>query len=160
MTLPGFNGSRVRARPAHVVDVPQRRRPRVGWQRGTTVYLLLLSQLLCTLHFSLVRHGFCFAHGEAIDQHGDASPAPSHERGTASRDELSLSGRGEPSAELRHPHEHCLSQAHRRDGTLEARLLSSVDCWTAPAAFCECTTLWRTDRTALLRVAPKQSPPA
>ena len=134
-----------------------------SWRRrkvqAIAARVLLFSQLLGTLHLALVQHVLCFEHGEAIEQQGDRSPAISAEGGNAPQNELNLRGPSQRIAERGHPHEHCLIQAYRRDALFEAAFAFSGEHWTASDGPCELSRFCQPDRVALLRVAPKQSPP-
>lgn len=135
-----------------------------SWRRrtiqATAARVLLFSQLLGTLHLALVQHVLCFEHGEAIEQQGHASPVILAEDGDAPQNGLNLRGPSQRIAERGHPHEHCLIQAYRRDALFEAAFVFSGEYWTASDAPCELGRFRQPDRVALLRVAPKQSPPA
>ncbi len=125
--------------------------------RGMVALLALasfgLGPLLTSLHLSLVRHTLCAEHGELveIEQPSDTESAPVSAAALISRD---------VSVNDPHAHHHCDAAPVRVLPTLRpqvardpsqpiaGRTLPSARGWTAPI-----------QRIALLRLAPKASPP-
>jgi hypothetical protein len=116
--------------------------------------LLIGAQGLAALHFVVVSHHFCLDHGSV--GHGDApaaaapAEAPS-ERAAVRRGDHDAAG-----------HEHCtfLARLAERSDLTRAGPVLEAPRATAAAGVNEAAEARPQDRTALLLLAPKQSPPA
>lgn len=119
-------------------------------------HLCLAAHLAGLLHVVLVRHATCPSHGEMV--HGDVIAVSAAPAGDDSRRSVS----DHPVKGPEEPDDHCLYLATRRQdlaalspGSTSAILPASAVAPSAPApahAF--------VDPSALLRLAPKTSPPA
>jgi hypothetical protein len=114
----------------------------------------VLGELAGVAHLALVQHALCLEHGEFVhsDERGSWSAVPHKESVTPT-----LRARDDAAAE--HGHAHCSTAAHRREALrIEAAASEGV---TPPAAFalawppCQAQSFGQ----AILRFAPKCSPP-
>jgi len=134
----------------------ERRRAPVSNRALATVFGALVAWLVAgthlasTLHFALISHRICAAHGELEHAHAHAVPSANDSTTTAAwRD----SGEAE--------HEHCtLAGTPREELSLAAPARFAI----APAPRVETTSIARAKakhpaRATLLLFAPKQSPP-
>lgn len=116
------------------------------------VALFLAAQVSSFTHELLVRHVTCPEHGELI--HADESTAGSP------AEEPALAVRAAPAAISTHGHEHCLACTARRGQLFIAAPTAALV--VAPALKLAAGAARRTTPApvALLRLAPKSSPPA
>jgi hypothetical protein len=123
----------------------------LGLAAVTVAWVVVLAQLATTLHFSLISHEICAAHGELLH----AAPAPSehprhHSAGTAVL----------PGADAEH--DHCPLLGRRHDHTA---LVAPPSVELAPGVAALAPNGGEGERVELSRAlilltAPKQSPPA
>ena len=120
------------------------------------VLALLVTQGASTAHEALVPHAWCAEHQELVDVSADAqgsvAVAPAPEGRTIS------SGRTDLPA-VHGEHSHCWVRAHRQDGSSTSPVACAEASTASPLEVCP-TLLSATVRViAVLRVAPKASPP-
>ena len=121
-----------------------------------TGVLLLAGQLSSLAHFALVQHARCAEHGELVHARAEGAPvaaAPTATRGTSALTPAA--------AEEAHGHDHCVLGVARRSGAL----LPGRTTPTAPAprpsgVAARSLATPAAPSVALLRLAPKSSPPA
>jgi hypothetical protein len=119
--------------------------------------LLLAAQLVALGHLLVVRHTICPEHGEAIhsESPSEAQTLGSSHEATAADPTL---GAGAPTAE--HTHDHCLALANTRERFAP---LPAPDVMPGPllvaATLPSLAIIGGAPAVALLRLAPKNSPP-
>jgi hypothetical protein len=123
-----------------------------------TSTLLLAAQLLTLGHLLIVRHTICPEHGEAIHSGSaseDGALRPTHEHATGDQALVA----GAPPAE--EAHEHCLARTNTRE---RFALLPVLDVAPGPLLLVaprpSLAAVAVTQALAVLRLAPKNSPPA
>jgi hypothetical protein len=132
-------------------------RSRCASLRATST-LLLAAQLLTLGHLLIVRHTICPEHGEAIHSGSPSETqalGPSHEGSTNAP---ALDGGAAPAE---HEHDHCLAQANTRE---RFALLPAADSMPGPLLLApplpSLAAVAATPAVAVLRLAPKNSPPS
>ncbi len=120
--------------------------------------LLLLAQFATLGHLLIVRHTICPEHGEALHAgaYGQAQGLPATHAGATNDPALD---KGTAPAE--HAHDHCLARANTRE---RFALLPFLDVAPGPlllaAPLPSRTSAAVTPALAVLRLAPKNSPPS
>jgi hypothetical protein len=117
--------------------------------------LTLTGQLSTFVHFVAVHHVVCPEHGELVElEHGSQAAATEADRsdGTAVR----ASGQDHHG----HGHDHCTMAAELRQRTTPTQLRAVTDIAPEPVRLAPPAVTPRPAALALLRVAPKSSPPA
>ncbi len=122
------------------------------------VSVLVLGQLLGSLHFALVQHVICPEHGELAHTASTEASTPWVARGVGGPSETVVPSRS-ASVQSQDDHQHCLIQAQRRDTVLRggpstpliADGFNEGNHWADVPPF---------KSSALFRLAPKHSPPA
>jgi hypothetical protein len=142
---------------------PENGRATRTWGRHGAVLasLLVAGQLAAGLHFLLVRHAICPFDGELVDVGAAVGHAHPRVHTQDDRDgRLPTLGAGEE-PEAVHGHEHCVLAGHQRDkAVLRARVLELRAPPPAIVATISDELGGTAQRTAIHRLAPKQSPPA
>jgi len=138
----------------------RRRRSRLPWPQAFAASVLVVGQLLGTLHFALVEHVVCVEHGEiAHVPNADAFSARAEfiQRGTTDVVSPGLSKWFQSGSSEDHPH--CLVQALRRDSATRTRIPISVVTHRLADGAHSLPGLPHAESAALFRLAPKHSPP-
>ncbi|HEV8548767.1 MAG TPA: hypothetical protein VGQ57_07065 [Polyangiaceae bacterium] len=130
---------------------PSARSVALGVFSAFVAWLVVLAHLTSTLHFALISHEVCAAHGELVHAQRRAAlahPANGHES-------AALPGDADPA------HDHCPLVGSRHE---HATLVAAPDFVTASAPHLAALSApgvqVHPSRAALLLAAPKQSPPA
>jgi hypothetical protein len=124
----------------------------LGIALSTVAWLVVLAHLASTLHFALISHEICAAHGELLHRASASGEHPSqHPAGTALLP-------GGADAE----HDHCPVVGRRHD---QVALVAPTPVEIAPAVILHAPSgsegaSVEPSRALLLLTAPKQSPPA
>jgi hypothetical protein len=135
-------------------------RPRLLWPQAVAASILVLGQLLGTLHFALVEHVVCVEHGEIAhvgNAEGFGARAESIQRGTTELVNPGLSKWFQRGSSEDHPH--CLVQALRRDSATRTRIPISVVTDRLTDGAQSLPGIPHAENAVLFRLAPKHSPP-
>jgi hypothetical protein len=130
---------------------PSPRSVALGVFSALVAWLVVLTHLTSTLHFALISHEVCAAHGELV--HSQTRAASAHHR--SGHDPAALPGDADPA------HDHCplIGSRHEHATVVAAPHLVAT---SAPhlAVVSAPGVQVHPSRAALLLTAPKQSPPA
>jgi hypothetical protein len=112
----------------------------------------MLGQVAGYAHLAFTRHVTCAEHGELVDAGSATTAVPDAER--------AAHGRVEATGDGDHAHEHCTIAPHRRDRATGAPVRSFIAGSSVAAVSGVRATIDPPRSIALIRLAPKSSPPA
>lgn len=128
------------------------------WPAVAVSSVLLLVQALTAFHLALGRHEICPEHGEPIHVEAGIAARSPQEPPEASRSEVVRAASAPSLAQA--PHEHCMVLMQRRDLLSEASSFTAAVCQQPAGGDVAFESHFQRERSELLRLAPKQSPPA
>jgi hypothetical protein len=132
--------------------------PRQRALNSALVALLVGAQLVGLAHLALVQHTVCWEDGDLVDLPGAGA---SSAVGSAPRARPALPGLGARASAIESPqHRHCDALARREDSALPPRAELRLVRVELPAGPLAPIAAVEGAPAALLRLAPKQSPPS
>lgn len=145
----------------------QTRRMASGTRRLPAALLLLLvvvAQISSYAHLVLVPHVLCLEHGDFVESHEQAAPDEAGAAAAASGDASALGttlSQAPAAPEVGHGHEHCLLASHHRGWVAlpEGRCFETEGLARSEPEACGTPANSGPCAIALLRLAPKTSPP-
>jgi len=124
----------------------------LGLAAATVAWVVVLAQLATTLHFALISHEICAAHGELLHGAKASDELPRHHAAGSAV----LPG----GADAEHDHCPLLGRRHDHVALVAPPSVEPAPSLPAPAANCGEGDRVEPSRALILLTAPKQSPPA
>jgi len=128
------------------------------WPTVAVSSVLVLVHALTAFHLALGRHEICPEHGEPIHVDAGIAARGPQEPAEASRSGVVRTALAPLPAQA--PHEHCMVLMQRRDLLSEASSFTAAVCQRPAGGDVALESHAQRERSELLRLAPKQSPPA